>query len=120
MAEITLTVRQIIDLDLWDKVCEYKGWDPWILNEGRVDENEDVTFDSEFKKEEIKSERHDLAEFLHKKFCVWNHTNQCRWCYSGDDWSESEHQRYLKKADEILDMGFDIKDIKKIVNIVKR
>lgn len=44
-----MTVQQIIDLNLWDKVCEYKGWNPWILNEGQIDENEVVTFDSEFK-----------------------------------------------------------------------
>lgn len=52
MAETTLTVRQIIDLGLWEKVCDYKGWSYYILNEGRIMEDELVTFDSEFKKEE--------------------------------------------------------------------
>ena len=40
-----MTVQQIMDLILWDKVCEHKGWNPWILNEV-------VTFDSEFKKDD--------------------------------------------------------------------
>lgn len=51
MSYIQLTVRQIINLGLWNKVCEYKGWNEWILNEGRIDENEMVEFDDEFKKE---------------------------------------------------------------------
>lgn len=52
MAKVELTVKQIINFGLWEKVCEYKGWDHWIVNEGRIDENEIVEFDDEFKKEE--------------------------------------------------------------------
>lgn len=48
MAHIELTVKQIMNLGLWDKVCAYKGWSEWILNEGRIDENEIVEFDDEF------------------------------------------------------------------------
>jgi hypothetical protein len=40
-----------MNLGLWDKVCEYKGWSEWIYNEGRIDETELVEFDDEFKKE---------------------------------------------------------------------
>lgn len=54
MAKIELTVRQIMNLGIWDKVCEYKGWSPYILNEGRISEDEKVTFDDEFKREEYK------------------------------------------------------------------
>lgn len=53
MTETTLTVRQIMDLGLWEKVCEYKGWNEWILNEGRISEDEEVTFNSTFEKEEV-------------------------------------------------------------------
>lgn len=120
MTEVTMTVRQIVDLGLWDKVCDYKGWNSWILNEGRIDENEDVTFDSKLRKEEVRSSRHDLAEFLHRKLCTRNHLDGCGWYYSENDWSEFEHQRYLKMAFKMLDMGFDIKDIKKIINITKQ
>lgn len=51
MAEITLTMKQIINLGLWEKVCEYKDWQVWIFNEGQISESELVTFDDEFKKE---------------------------------------------------------------------
>ena len=47
-----LTVRQIMDLGLWDKVCEYKGINPWALNEGLIAEDEVIEFDSEFKTDE--------------------------------------------------------------------
>lgn len=53
MAEITLTVRQIINLGIWDKVCEYKEYNPWILTEGRIEEDDYITFDDEFKREEV-------------------------------------------------------------------
>lgn len=52
MAKIQLTVRQIINLGLWEQVCEYKGWDTWILNEGRIDEDDVVEFDDTFEKED--------------------------------------------------------------------
>lgn len=52
MSKVQMAVQQIVDLGLWSKVCEYKGWNEWILNEGKINENEIVTFDSEFKKEE--------------------------------------------------------------------
>lgn len=51
MAKVELTVKQIINLGLWEKVCDYRGWNTWILNEGKMDENETVEFDDEFKKE---------------------------------------------------------------------
>lgn len=50
MSKVSMTVRQITDLGLWDKVCEYKGWNPYIKNHGQIDDNEIVEFDSEFKK----------------------------------------------------------------------
>lgn len=51
MSKVELTVRQIIDLGLWEKVCDYKGWDYYILNEGRISEDELVEFDSTFPEE---------------------------------------------------------------------
>ncbi|GEM_PF-6238485 len=52
MSEITMTARQIMNLGLWEKVCEYKDWNPYILNEGRIDEDELITFDDSFEKQE--------------------------------------------------------------------
>jgi hypothetical protein len=50
MAIIKLSVSSIGKLGLWDKVCEYKGWNNWI----RKDLGEDaiVAFDDGFEKEE--------------------------------------------------------------------
>ena len=59
----TLTVRQIMDLGLWDKVCEYKGINPWALNEGLIAEDEVIEFDSEFKTDE------ELENRNNKCFC---------------------------------------------------
>ena len=56
MSKVTMTVKQIMDLGLWEKVCEYKGWSVWGVNEGRIDSSEDVEFDTEFKKEFSKYE----------------------------------------------------------------
>ena len=52
MDKVSMTVRQIMNLDLWDRVCEYKGWNPYILNEGLISEDEIVEFDDKFEKEE--------------------------------------------------------------------
>lgn len=56
MSMVKMTVRQIMDLGLWDKVCDYKGWDHYILKEGRIDSDEFVEFDTEFKKEHVNIE----------------------------------------------------------------
>lgn len=115
----TLTVKQIMDLGLWEKVCEYKGWDTWIVNEGRIQEDELVTFDSEFKKQESVSLEHELAEFLHSKLCSWNHTDGCAWHYFKDDWTERTHKKYLEKAQKMLETEMYVEDIKKIIEIAK-
>jgi len=54
MSLVTMTVKQIMDLGLWEKVCDYKGWNLWIVNEGKIDSSEEVEFDTEFKKENSK------------------------------------------------------------------
>jgi hypothetical protein len=69
MAIVSLQVSSIMNLGLWDKVCEYKGWEPWIYNEGRVPDDEWVEFDDTFKKEESTiEEKYFLTEdaFLDK------------------------------------------------------
>ena len=55
MANIELTVKQIMNLGLWEKVCEYKGWETYIVNEGGISVDDLVEFDDEFKKEEDKA-----------------------------------------------------------------
>lgn len=50
MSKVSMTVKQIKELGLWDKVSEFCGINPWALNEGRISENEVLEFDTEFKK----------------------------------------------------------------------
>lgn len=52
MNKVRMTVRQTIELGLWDRVVEYLGWDPYVVAEGRVELDEVIEFDSDFKKEE--------------------------------------------------------------------
>lgn len=118
MAETTLTVRQIMDLGLWQKVCDYKDWNQYILADGKIDENELVTFDSEFKKVSDPLDiNHELAEFLHTELCNHNHTDGCGWFYEGNDWEGYAHKKYLEKANKILETEVCIEDIKKIIKI---
>lgn len=71
MAKVSLQVRSIMNLGLWDKVCEYKGWNPWILNEGRISDNEWVEFDDTFEKvEESEEERYFLSEEVISGKCL--------------------------------------------------
>lgn len=44
-----------------------------------------------------------LAETMHKKFCGYNHTDQCAWGYEedgrfGNKWGQQAHARWLEKA----------------------
>lgn len=48
MAKIELTVKQIQNLGLWEKVCDYKGWDYYAINEGKIAEDDIVEFDDTF------------------------------------------------------------------------
>lgn len=69
MAKIELKVRQIMNLGLWDKVCEHKGWNPYILREGRIDEDELVEFDDEFEKENQENEIKYIEDLAGSKIC---------------------------------------------------
>lgn len=55
MANVRMQVSSIVKLGLWEKVCDYHGWNPYLLNEGRINDNEFVEFDDEFKKEKPKT-----------------------------------------------------------------
>ncbi len=47
LKSITVTVRQLMDEDMWDKFCDIKGWSVWIVNEGLMDEDEEVCISGE-------------------------------------------------------------------------
>lgn len=50
---IKLTVRSIMNLGLWGRLCEYKGWDKLIVSEGLISLDSEVEFDDEFLKKDV-------------------------------------------------------------------
>lgn len=49
MSKVSMTVQQITDLGLKDKVFEYLGINPYALNEGQIGYDSILEFDTEFK-----------------------------------------------------------------------
>lgn len=37
---ISVTASEAIDRGLWDQLCEMRGWNVWIVNEGRMPSDE--------------------------------------------------------------------------------
>ena len=60
--ETTLTVRQLKDLGIIDKVIDYLKLNSYSINEGLLKDDDVLTFDSEFKekKELIIPKRHEV------------------------------------------------------------
>lgn len=40
---ISLTASEAIDRGIWDELCELRGWNVWIVNEGRMPSDEEIT-----------------------------------------------------------------------------
>jgi hypothetical protein len=54
----------------------------------------------------MKSEK-ELAEYLHTKYCGYNHTEECAWDYEiGGEciskWEKFAHKKWLKKAKDLI------------------
>ena len=45
--EIVITASEAIDRGIWGKLCELRGWDEWIVNEGRMSIDERITITSD-------------------------------------------------------------------------
>ncbi len=45
-ADNRITANRLIESGQWDKFCELRGWNPWIVNEGRLDGDEDLRLTS--------------------------------------------------------------------------
>lgn len=68
------------------------------------------------------SDAGQLAIFLHKNLCKWNHTDGCGWYYEINndihDWSGSAHIRYWNITNKLITSGFKCDDVTKMINIV--
>lgn len=39
---MNIRLKTILDSSHWDEFCNWKGWNPWCINEGQADSNEMV------------------------------------------------------------------------------
>lgn len=44
---VSITFGELIEQGCWDEFCELKGYDVWIVNEGKADSSECVTLSFE-------------------------------------------------------------------------
>ncbi len=49
--EVTLTARELLDNGKWEEVCDLKGINVWAINEGLMDETEEISLTLEEAKE---------------------------------------------------------------------
>lgn len=61
MSMIKMTVRQCWDLGLWDNYCEYSGCNPYAINEGQINYDDEIEIDSKFEREDKADE--NVIEF---------------------------------------------------------
>lgn len=97
------------------------------MNKTEFDALEEAYFKAKSEKEKIdrlpKNRR--LAIRLHDMMCL-NKQNglTCDWFYEIDndkhDWGGHEHQRWLEKADKILELTNDVELIENVVSIIHR
>ena len=40
--KLKITPRELMDRHLWDRACELTGLNPWVVNEGQMDSDEDI------------------------------------------------------------------------------
>lgn len=75
MSKIEMTAQQIKDLELWDKVCDYKGINP----SDDIEEEEIIEFDTRFEKDIIKNnialEKVNLQIISNNLFGITNDVN---------------------------------------------
>jgi hypothetical protein len=41
--KIILTIKELINMGLWRDHCESRGWNPYILKEGSISSEEEIT-----------------------------------------------------------------------------
>ena len=41
--DIVITAGEAIDRGIWDGLCALRGWDAWVVNEGRMSIDERIT-----------------------------------------------------------------------------
>ena len=102
MSKVSMTVKQIMELGLWDKVSEYLGINPFALNEGQISINEVLEFDTEFKKPEKVLQNEFASE------CYVLRNNDGEFCYG----ECSGYGNYFEEAEK----WNDAEDVERFIN----
>lgn len=58
-----------------------------------------------------------FADQLHSKLCRMSHMDQCEWEYETDNWDRFVHERYFRKAKELLSSGVPSDAILDIIHV---
>lgn len=113
-----MTVRQCKDLGLWDNYCEWSGCNPYAINEGQIEYDTVIEFDSEFKKKETKE---DIEEKIiyGQEYCRKN-TVYCIIQKIEFEYKYDEYVKYLVSYRTVgeEDATFELKDIAEIEYIL--
>lgn len=113
-----MTVRQCRDLGLWDNYCEWSGCNPYAINEGQIDNDDIIEFDSEFKKKETVKDIEEkiiYGQEYGRKNTVYCIIQKVEFEYNYDD-----HVKYLVSYRTIgeEDSTFELKDLEEIKYIL--
>ena len=44
---IVLTVRELMERDIWETICDLKGIKVWAVNDGLIDDTEEISLTEE-------------------------------------------------------------------------
>lgn len=59
---VTMTASEILEKGLWEKYCELTGTNEWALNEGLMDEDEELVLPDQLADRFIKERAEQLEE----------------------------------------------------------
>lgn len=107
MSMVSMTVRQIFDLKLWDKVCKYKGINSYAVNEGLIGYDDIIEFDTEFKK---------VEESDDKQLCymICSHDKE-----GTERETEFIYTTFAKQREDLLSAIIDITNSNGIVGMIR-
>ena len=95
MSKVSMTVKQIMELGLWDKVSEYLGINPFALSEGQISNDEVLEFDTEFKKPEKELPNEFTGECyvlknIDGEFCYGECSGDGNYFEEAEKWNDAE------------------------------
>ena len=116
MSNIKMTVKQCIDLGLWEKYCNWSNTNQYAINEGLIDYDNIIEFDSEFKKQEKDIESLIIygKEYIRKNEIV-SIIKKVEFNFNFENYSKFLIGRRYLESDEINFELYDLEQIEKIL-----